>query len=519
MAPKPVVLAILDGWGLSADATGNAPHLARTPTVDHVLAACPSATLSASGLDVGLPDGQMGNSEVGHITIGAGRTVWMDLPRIDRAIADGSFAENAAIQRFAAKLRETGGTAHLLGLMSEGGVHSHQHHLAEAARVLRCAGIPVALHLVPDGRDTPPESALQFLGAFEADLGALRADPEVSVATVTGRFFAMDRDRRWERVEKAHNVIVHGAGHAAETARAAIEAAYARGERDEFAEPTAIAGYGGVAAGDGLFCTNFRADRVREILGALCDPDFDGFHTGGAPRFAAALCMSTYSDRLDALMDTVFPTETIQNTLGAWVARAGKRQFRLAETEKYPHVTFFLNGGVETPAPGETRLMAPSPKVQTYDLAPEMAAEEVTDRLVDAIGAGYDLIVVNYANPDMVGHSGDLAATIRACEAVDRGLARALRALEAAGGAMLMTADHGNCEMMIDPETGGRHTAHTTNRVPVALIGAPQSGWPGAGAALRDGRLSDIAPTLLQLMGIDPPPEMTGQSLLCLEPA
>ena len=408
----------------------------------------------------------------------------------------------------------------MVGLASPGGVHSHQRHVAAAARALSEAGVPVVLHLITDGRDVPPDSARGQVAALLTEVADL---PGVSVGTVMGRFFAMDRDRRWDRVEKAYRAIREGEGRQASDALAAIDGARARGETDEFVEPTAIGGYAGVEAGRGgadrsggadrnggagLFCVNFRADRVREILGALLDPGFDGFERGGSPPFAAALGMTSYSERLDALMDVAFPDEAIENGLGAWVADHGLRQFRLAETEKYPHVTFFLNGGREEPFPGEDRAMPASPKVATYDRAPEMAAAEVTNRLVGAIEGGYDLVVVNFANPDMVGHTGDLGAAIRACEAVDAGLGRAVRALERAGGTMVVCADHGNCETMIDPETGGPHTAHTTNPVPVILVGGPE------GARLRDGRLSDLAPTLLALMGVERPAEMTGESLL-----
>ena len=327
--------------------------------------------------------------------------------------------------------------------------------------------------------------------------------------TVSGRFYAMDRDKRWERVSAAVEAIVHAEGEHAPTAAEAIEAAYARGETDEFVTPTVIGDYRGAADGDGLFFANFRADRARQILGALVDPDFDGFEVVGRPRWAAMLGMVEYSDALNELMPAMFPSEEIVNTLGAWVAGKGLRQFRLAETEKYPHVTFFLNGGVETPAAGEYRHMAPSPKVRTYDLQPEMSAAEVTESLVAAIRSGdYDLIVVNYANPDMVGHTGVLEAAIKAVETVDSGLGEVLAALAEVGGAMIVTADHGNCEVMIDPETGGPHTAHTLNPVPVVLVGGP------AGARLRDGRLADLAPSLLELMGLDQPPEMLGKSLI-----
>ena len=502
MAHKPVVLCILDGWGLSESEEANAPRLAQTPNFDRIWRDCPHATLSASGEDVGLPPGQMGNSEVGHTNIGAGRVVWMDLPRINNAIADLSFADNPAFDRFSDTLHESGGTAHVIGLMSPGGVHSHQHHFARTARQLARRGLRVRLHLFLDGRDVPPKSARDQLWAFEEELGDAG-----EIATVMGRFYAMDRDRRWERVAAAFTAMVSGEGNRAATAAEAIEAAYARGETDEFVTPTVIGGYRGIADGDGLLSVNFRTDRAREILSALLDPEFDGFDASARPGFAAALGMVEYSDRLNQLMEVLFPAQAIVNTLGRWVSDHGKRQFRLAETEKYPHVTFFLNGGIEAPDPGEERYMAPSPRVRTYDLAPEMSAAEVTEHLVAAIGDGYDLIVVNYANPDMVGHTGSLPAAIAACEAVDHGLGRALEALEQAGGAMLVTADHGNCEVMVDPETGGPHTAHTTNRVPLVLVGAN-------GYGLGDGRLADLAPTLLALMGLETPSEMTGCSLL-----
>ncbi len=517
MAFKPVVLMILDGWGLRDEAVGNAPKLAKTPAFDRLMAQSPGARLRACGEVVGLPPGQMGNSEVGHLTIGAGRVVWMDLPRIDRAIEEGSFAHRPALRRFADRLVASGGTAHLLGLLSPGGVHSHQRHLAEAANLLTRLGIPVALHLVLDGRDTPPQSAPGYLNTFRrAAQPALLAGAQI--ATVIGRYYALDRDCRWDRVAAAAAVMLRSEGQRRESADAAIGAAYRRGETDEFAQPTAIGSYRGMADGDGLFCVNFRADRAREILGALADPDFDGFDPGSRPALAARLGMVEYSERLNAHFDAVFPAEQIPNTLGHWVSTQGRRQFRVAETEKYPHVTFFLNGGAEEPFPGEDRQIAPSPKVATYDLAPEMAAEAVTQHLVTAIRAGYDLIVVNYANPDMVGHTGDLAAAIRACEAVDAGLGRAMAEIEANGGALLVTADHGNCETMIDPDTKGPHTAHTTNPVPVALLLGP-GGDNRRARGLRSGQLCDLAPSVLDLMGIVPPREMTGRSVIDWEEA
>jgi 2,3-bisphosphoglycerate-independent phosphoglycerate mutase len=503
-APKPVVLCILDGWGIGPDPATSAPAQAHVPTFNHLWATCPHATLTTFGPDVGLPTGQMGNSEVGHTNIGAGRVVAMDLGQIDLAIENGSFASEAALLAFIARVKTTGGTAHLAGLVSPGGVHAHQSHVSEAARVLAAAGVPVAVHVITDGRDVPPTSAPAQVAALEATL------PQgARIVTVTGRYYAMDRDNRWERVETAFRAMVNGRGEAsAPSAAEAIARGHADGKTDEFLPATVIGDYSGMKDGDGLFFVNFRADRAREILSAIGDPDFTGFATGPRPRFSALLGMVDYSTRHNAFMTAVFPKKDIVNTLGEWAAAHGKTQFRLAETEKYPHVTFFLNGGREQPYPGEDRAMPPSPKVATYDLQPEMSADQVSDQFVAAIEKGYDLIVVNFANPDMVGHTGSLPAAIKACEAVDRGLTRALAALTARGGAMIVTADHGNCEVMVDPVTGGPHTAHTTNPVPVILVGGPPD------ATLRDGRLADLAPTLLQLMGLPQPAEMTGRSLI-----
>jgi 2,3-bisphosphoglycerate-independent phosphoglycerate mutase len=390
-----------------------------------------------------------------------------------------------------------------MGVMSDGGVHGHVNHVLAACRTLVALGLQVALHAITDGRDVAPSSAAGFVETLVRHLpfGA-------GIATVTGRYWAMDRDNRWERVGRAFDGIVRAKGAAAPNALTAISNSYAKGETDEFLAPTVIDGYKGARDGDGFFCLNFRADRAREILSAIADPAFSAFEAGRRPNWSALLGMVEYSDAHNAWMPAAFPKRVLVNTLGEWVSAHGLTQFRLAETEKYPHVTFFLNGGREMPYAGEERAMPPSPKVATYDLMPEMSAKQVSDRLVEAIDRGFDLIVVNYANPDMVGHTGSLPAAIKACEAVDRGLTRALAALTARGGAMLVTADHGNCEVMVDPVTGGPHTAHTTNPVPVILVGGPP------GALLRDGRLADLAPTLLQLMGLPQPPEMTGQTLI-----
>jgi len=501
--PKPVILCILDGWGLDPGSDANAPLIARTPHFDRLMETCPHAQLTTHGPDVGLPSGQMGNSEVGHTNIGAGRVVAMDLGQIDLAIEDGSFSKNAALLDFAAKTLETGGTAHLLGVISDGGVHGHIDHIIASAKILTSAGIEVAIHALTDGRDVAPKSAQSFVAKLVDEL-----PKGARIATVTGRFYAMDRDNRWERVSSAYAAIHDGTGEKSKDAVAAIDAAYQAGTTDEFIPPTVLDGYSGLKDGDSLFCLNFRADRVREILAMLADPEFDSADRGDLVNFSAVLGMAEYSTRHNEYIAAVFPKRKLVNTLGEWVAEHGKTQLRVAETEKYPHVTFFLNGGKETPEVGEDRFMAPSPKVATYDLQPEMSAAQVTGAVVAGIKKGYDLIVVNFANPDMVGHTGDLSAAVKACETVDHGLGEMLTALSDSGGAMIVTADHGNCETMIDPDTGGPHTAHTTNPVPVILTGGPAS------AHLVDGRLADLAPTLLELMGMAQPAEMTGNSLI-----
>ncbi|SHI61469.1 phosphoglycerate mutase [Palleronia salina] len=503
-APKPVVLCILDGWGARDETDANAPALAKTPNFDRIRDAGPEARLTTHGPDVGLPKGQMGNSEVGHTNIGAGRVVAMDLGQIDLAIEDGSFAENPALQAYITNLRASEGTAHLMGVVSDGGVHGHVDHVLAATRIIARANIPIVIHAITDGRDVAPKSARDFMRHLQDNL------PEgARIGTVIGRYYAMDRDNRWERVETAYRAMVAGKGKAtAADADTAVSQAYDTDTTDEFIPATVIGDYAGMADGDGFFCLNFRADRAREILAAIGAPDFDGFDVSDRPQLNARLGMVEYSQDHNAYFSTVFPKRKLVNTLGEWVAKHGLSQFRLAETEKYPHVTFFLNGGKESPEDGEDRAMPKSPRVATYDMQPEMSSAEVTDRFVEAIEKGYDLIVCNYANPDMVGHTGDLDAAIAACEAVDQGLGRVLDALEKAGGAMIVTADHGNCEVMTDPETGGPHTAHTTNLVPVMLVGGPE------GASLVDGRLADLAPTLLELMGLPQPDEMTGKSLI-----
>ncbi len=461
------------------------------------------AFLRTDGREVGLPPGQMGNSEVGHLNIGAGRVVMQDLPRIGDAIESGEIKKAPALTGLIDKLKQSKGTCHLIGLVSPGGVHSHQDHGAALAHILTEAGVPTVAHAITDGRDTPPQSAGDDLKRFTAAL-----PKSVPVATVLGRYYAMDRDKRWERVGKAYAAIVEADGPRFADPQAAIADAYSKKQFDEFIVPAVIGDYRGIKDGDGVLCFNFRADRVREILGAMLDPDFSGFPRRRKIKFAAAVGMAQYSDDLDELMPSIFAQQTLPHILGEVAADAGRTQLRMAETEKYPHVTYFFNGGREEPYAGEERIMVPSPKVATYDLQPEMSAPELAAKAVAAIDSGkYDMIVLNFANPDMVGHTGSLPAAIKAVEAADTGLGKIADAVVRQGGALIATADHGNCELMRDPATGGPHTSHTTNPVPVLLVGVGD-------AKLVDGRLADLAPTMLALMGLPQPKEMTGHSLL-----
>ena len=505
--PRPVVLCILDGWGYREEREDNAIALGDTPNWDRLWSSEPKAFLEASEEEVGLPKGQMGNSEVGHMNLGAGRVVMQDLVMIDHAIVEGELERNQAIGDLVKALHRTGGRCHIMGLMSPGGVHSHQDHIAALAAVLSREGVPVEIHAFTDGRDVPPQSAVDQVAEFMADVYEL---PGVNVATVTGRYYAMDRDKRWDRVEKAFAALVRAEGEKAADPIKAIEQSYTAGKHDEFILPTVIDGYEGMKDGDAILMANFRADRAREILAAFVDPAFDGFDRGAVPKLAAVVGMVEYSSGLAKLMTTIFPPKSLTKVLGEVVSEAGLTQLRIAETEKYPHVTFFFNGGEERVYPGEDRILVPSPKVATYDLQPEMSAAEVTDKVVEAVDSGkYDLVVINYANPDMVGHTGFLDAAMKAVNAVDTSVGRLEAAVRRQGGVMLITADHGNCEMMRDPENDGPHTAHTLDKVPLVLVNAP------AGVtAIRSGRLADIAPTLLDLMGLPKPVEMTGTSLI-----
>jgi 2,3-bisphosphoglycerate-independent phosphoglycerate mutase len=505
-ARRPVVLCILDGWGWREDPTDNAVLQAHTPNFDRLWATCPKGFLNACETDVGLPKGQFGNSEVGHMNLGAGRVVFQDLPRIDNAISSGSLAANPALQAFILRLKRSGGVCHLLGLVSPGGVHAHQDQIAALAKYVSQAGVPVAIHAFTDGRDVPPKSAAGQMEEFEAAIASL---PDTGIATVSGRYYAMDRDKRWERVKLAYDAIAGGEGKSFASAGEAIAASYAEGVTDEFLVPCIVGEYQGLQQGDGLLMANFRTDRAREILAALLDPAFAGFPRT-LPHLAAVLGMVEYSSSLAQMMGTLFPPVNLTRLLGEVVADAGLTQLRAAETEKYPHVTFFFNGGREEPYKGEERILVASPKVATYDLQPEMSANELTGKVVAALDSGrIDLAIINFANPDMVGHTGILAAAVKAVETVDACMGRIVDSVLRRGGTALVTADHGNCEVMRDPITREPHTSHTLNLVPAILAGAP------AGVtALRNGRLADVAPTLLTLLGVKVPQEMTGVSLL-----
>ena len=502
---KPVVLCILDGWGERQETLNNAIKTADTPNWDRLVETCPKSKLNASGLDVGLPDGQMGNSEVGHMTLGSGRVMLQDLPRIDTAIHDGSLDDNPTLKAFIEKLKATGGTCHLLGLLSPGGVHSHQWHMRTLAGIVCAHGVPVQVHAFLDGRDCPPKSAANMVSRFEVDIRHMSC---ISLATITGRYWAMDRDYRWDRVEKAYRCMVEGEGDKALSAVEAINEAYENDITDEFIEPTVLGSYDGMQNGDGILMANFRADRAREILSALADPNFDALERPRAIDFAACTGMVEYSDTHNGFFDALFPPVELTDILGEVISEAGMTQLHIAETEKYAHVTFFFNGGAEDPLEGETRILVKSPHVATYDQQPEMSAPEVTDKLVAAIEAGsFDFIVVNFANGDMVGHTGVMDAAVKAVEALDLAIGRVEAAVKAAGGVMLITADHGNCEKMLDGTNP--HTSHTLFPVPAVLVNAP------AGVtAIHDGGLVDVAPTILDLLGLDVPASMGGRSLL-----
>lgn len=505
----PVLLLILDGFGYREETESNAVLAANKPNWDRLWRDYPHTLIQASEKHVGLPSNQMGNSEVGHLNIGAGRVVYQDLSRVDVAIEDGSFYTNPALSRAIEQAKQNGGALHILGLLSPGGVHSHESHIFAMLEMAVRAGLNnVFLHPFLDGRDTPPKSAAESLQLLQQKCDALGAG---KIAGITGRFYAMDRDNRWERVQPAYDLLTQGvAEFTAADALSALEQAYARGESDEFVKPTMIAADGAMQDGDVAIFMNFRADRAREITRALTDEKFDGFARTRVPKLAGFVTLSSYGEDFSTLPCAYSP-EAIHNGFGEYLSNLGLKQLRIAETEKYAHVTYFFNGGREQPYPGEDRILVPSPRVATYDLQPEMSAFEVTDKLTTAIlSRQYHAIVCNYANGDMVGHSGDMAAAIKAIEALDACLGRVVEAMQDVGGEVIITADHGNAEQMADPATHQAHTAHTLNPVPFLYIGRK--------AELADtGALRDLAPSLLTMMGLPQPAEMTGHSLIKLK--
>ncbi len=509
---RPLALIILDGWGCAAEVRGNAITLARVPNFDRLIKAYPDTTLSASGEAVGLPEGQMGNSEVGHLNIGAGRVVYQEITRISRAIRTGEFFQNPVLLRAIREAKERHSALHLFGLVSDGGVHSHLTHLFALLEMAHRMQLPrVFIHAFLDGRDVPPSSARSYIQAVEDECRSLGTG---AIATVTGRYYAMDRDKRWDRLAKAFDALVYGQGETAPSADAAVTQSYARDITDEFLLPTVVLDdqgqpRGRVQPGDAVIFYNFRADRAREITRAFVDRDFDGFPRPGGYPDVHYVCMTQYDATIEA--PVAFPPQSLHHTLGEVLAEKNLKQLRIAETEKYAHVTFFFNGGVEAPNPGEDRILIPSPKVATYDEKPEMSAREVTEAVLAEIARDkYDVIVLNYANPDMLGHTGIIDAAVKALETVDDCLGQVVQAVLDRGGVALVTADHGNVEQMLEPNGQEPHTAHTTNRVPFILVGERYRNR----ALLQDGALEEIAPTMLEILGIAQPQEMTGRSLL-----
>ncbi|NLC38021.1 MAG: 2,3-bisphosphoglycerate-independent phosphoglycerate mutase [Clostridia bacterium] len=512
MENRPLVLAILDGWGSSLDGQGNALAQAHLPHFRRLQKEYPATCLQASGEEVGLPAGQMGNSEVGHLNIGAGRIVYQELTRISKSIEEGSFFTNPVLLQAMSYVRDQNRALHLMGLVSDGGVHSHLEHLYALLEMAGRQGLErVFIHAFLDGRDVAPTSGLDYIRQLESKCRELGTG---QIATVMGRYYAMDRDRRWERVAQAYQAMVLGQGKKATMAQAAVEQSYEEKVTDEFVVPTVIVDAAGIPKatiqpGDGVVFFNFRADRAREITRAFIEEDFDGFYRPGGFPSVYFVCFTQYD--LTFAAPVAFPPQNLQNTLGEVLSDQGLKQLRIAETEKYAHVTFFFNGGREEPYPGEERILIPSPQVATYNLKPEMSAGEVTDRLLEELARDeHDVVVVNYANPDMVGHTGIMEATVKAVEFVDGCLGRLAEAVLGRKGVLLVTADHGNCEQMVDPETGEPHTAHTADLVPFILVAEKYRQ-----VSLSPGALRDIAPTILDLLKIEQPAEMTGRSLIC----
>ncbi|MCP4865828.1 MAG: 2,3-bisphosphoglycerate-independent phosphoglycerate mutase [Alteromonas sp.] len=505
---KTLALIVLDGWGYREDADQNAILAANTPNLDALTKEYPNTLISGSGLDVGLPEGQMGNSEVGHVNLGAGRVVYQDFTKVTKSIADGEFEHNPTLVKAIDEAVSKDKAVHIMGLLSPGGVHSHEDHIFAALKMAAQRGAKkVYLHAFLDGRDTPPQSAeasLEKADEVFAEIGCGKT------ATIIGRYFAMDRDKRWDRVQKAYDLITQGKGEAtAESAVAGLKASYEAGKNDEFVPPTVIGDRVSVEDGDAIVFMNFRADRARQLTQVFVDKSFDGFELAVKPELSAFVMLTEYSADFNA--PVAFPSEKLVNVLGEWLEKQGKTQLRISETEKYAHVTFFFSGGVEKEFNGEERILIPSPDVATYDLQPEMNSEKLTDELVGAIESGkFDVIICNYPNGDMVGHTGDFDAAVKACEAVDKSIGRVVEALKKTGGECLITADHGNAEQMVDNESGQAHTAHTSEPVPFIYFG--RSAEPRKG-----GTLSDVAPTMLHLMGVEQPEEMTGKTIMTLK--
>ena len=502
------MLMILDGYGINEKTEGNAVKLANTPHLDEILSKNPNTIIHTSGKDVGLPDGQMGNSEVGHTNIGAGRIVYQDLAKITKSIEDGDFFSIPEFTKAVENCKEHNSKLHLIGLVSDGGVHSHNRHLYGLLEMAKRKGFEnVYVHCFMDGRDTPPASGENYIVELEEKM---KEKGVGKIATISGRFYSMDRDKRWQRVELAYNAMVKGEGEKAKSAVSAVEESYQREEFDEFIKPTVITNPNGepvakIEENDSVIFFNFRPDRAREITRAIVDPKFDGFERKYFKTYF--VCMTPYDETMPNV-EIAFKKEEIKNTFGEYISKLGLTQLRIAETEKYAHVTFFFNGGNEKQYEGEDRILVPSPKVETYDMKPEMSAGEVTDKVIEAINSRkYDAIILNYANPDMVGHTGNIEATEKALEFLDGCVERVVEAIKKNNGTLLITADHGNSEQMIDYKTGEPHTAHTTNPVPLAMVGR-------VNRKLKEGRLADIAPTMLDIMGLDKPAEMTGESLL-----